>query len=181
MRLREDVVLAPVTPGLKNAVTKESWLHDSESNWKLGFGRGVVGVDVFVQTFREYVDNEDDNFGLLGIYYKRQPVGFAAFTVIDRAADLFFYIAPEYRNTFGVASTALYWCLEGIFNYNNITRVQIELLSINKEAISFLRKFGFKQEGIKKSAYWMGVNSFNIVMLAMLKHEFNWLKEEQNA
>jgi len=181
MRLREDVVLAPVTPGLQNAVVEEAWLHDAEINWKLGFGRGVIGTDVFVETFKDFIENPQDDTGFLGIYYKRKPVGFVGFTPIGRTADIFFYIAPEYRNKFGVASTALYWCLDGIFNYKDIFRVQFELLSINKEAISFLRKFGFKQEGIKKSAYWMGVNAFNVVLLAMLKPEFNRLKEKQNG
>lgn len=181
MRIRKDVVLAPVTKGLKNTVVDDGWLHDLDANWKMGFGRGTVGVDSFVTTFKESLENKQDNFSIFGIYKSRKPVGFVCITYIGRTADILFYIAPEYRKVFGVAYTAMFWTANGIFKTSDVFRIQIELLSINKEAITFLRKFGFKQEGIKKSAYWMGVNSFNVVVLALLKPEFSRLKERENA
>lgn len=177
MRLRKDVVLAPVTKGLKNAVVQNKWFYDIESNWKLGFGKGLVGVDAFAKRFKSQLEQKD-NVYILGVYFKNTPAGFVSIMREERTAKLFFYIAPEYRGVFNLANTALYWCVKGLFTKTNIFRIQIDLLSINKEAKQFLRNFGFKQEGIQKSSYWMGVNSFNTVILAMLKPEFHRMEVE---
>ena len=76
MRLRHDVVLSPVNTELRNAVADDVWFRDEETNWQLGFGRGLIGTAVFTEAFKGFIKKDGKGFILYGLYKEETPIGF---------------------------------------------------------------------------------------------------------
>lgn len=178
--MRNDISIGPITQALRNVALDEGWFESHEENWIMGYGRGDIGSVRAIERFKLNQDRnvEEESFGMLGVYDHAQgrPVGYLTLEYLGedyKTVDLFMYIAPEYRRE-GIGYTSLSLALKEIFK-KKIHRVQVHLLSINKDAVSFFRRAGFTQEGVKREAYWMGINSFNVVILRLLRPE--WKKE----
>jgi len=173
-RLRpKDVSLIPRSDRLNQAFVLEKWNRAHEENWALGYGRGIVGVENFLIYFRDAlprlveVRQGQDVVGFVDILYQGEST---------RTAQLFLFLAPHQRR-FALAATALWLAIDYAFSvYPKLHRVEAPLLSINKGGISFLRHFGFTQEGIKRHAFWMGINSFDVALLRLLRPEWKRLK-----
>jgi len=177
-----EIIINEITPGLRETLVQNKWFSDIESNWKLGYGKGpdgVIGITEAISSFKEaMVHSGEEGFYSLGIYHLSEPVGFVNARDLGdtlKTVELFLFISPDNRGK-GYGTIALDTILERIFKDKKIYRVQGSALSINKEAIKFFRSRGFTQEGIRKSAYWMGMNCFDVVPLRILRS--SWERKE---
>ena len=85
-------------------------------------------------------------------------------------------MSPSARGkwAFHIAGTEI---IDKLF-HEGVYRIEVEPLRINKRVVKLLRHYGFTQEGIKKSAFWMDGNDYDIVMMRLLKREWNRKKKE---
>lgn len=98
------------------------------------------------------------------------PLGLVAFTNIDRKnnkAFWAFYAADNKKIGVGVEMETL--ALRYAFEELNLNKLCCEVLEFNSSVISFHRKFGFKQEGIRRQDYFRDGQFFDIYELALFK------------
>lgn len=179
----QNIILDGVRPPLKEAFVNDRWFKDEDTNWMLGFGKGpqgIIGVSTAIGDFKNSLDRDGkDGFYILGVYDAGVPVGFITTRDLGqnlKTVELFIFIAPEFRNQ-GIGSEVLQLVLKKLFESKSVFRVQGSALTINKPGIKFFRSRGFTQEGIRKSAFWMGVNVFDVAPLRILKPD--WVKESK--
>ena len=55
----------------------------------------------------------------------------------------------------------------------NLHRIDAEVYEFNKRSIKLLRYLGFKIEGLKREAHFDGKKYHNIVVLGLLKKDFD--------
>lgn len=181
----DKVKLGKVLPVLIDDFV-ETWDLNAQDMWVMGFGKDVVGRLAFIREFKRLLKRgeSEEDFSLLGIYQGETnlPVGYLSVSYmgdLTRTAEIFIYIAPRFRRQ-GYGSEGLKVLLEDLFK-SKIHRAELQLLSINDGAVQFFRDFGFTQEGIKRASYWMGINSFDVKLLRMLKPEWKKLSRRNNV
>lgn len=72
----------------------------------------------------------------------------------------------------GYAYEGLKSLLTHLFN-EGLHRMDAEVYENNEAALNLLKKLGFKQEGIKRDAHFDGEKYLDIIVLGLLKKEFN--------
>ena len=171
--IRKDIYLSPVNKELLKASVEDGWFDCSESNWKLGYGRGVSGAIAFRNQFLRDLDRDDKDVKVIGIYKNLTPIGYATVSPksdLHKVVDLDIFLAKDFRGkTF--APTILDKLLSSIFKAGAY-RVEVETLKINREAVKWLRHSGFTQEAIRRSSHWMENNVFDRVVLRLLRSEY---------
>jgi len=176
MSAEHSVQLGPPEPAARAAI-KDGWYSDDQCNRLLGYGKGTHGKTEAADNMATCLSSDDPNLKMLGVYRDGAPVGL--FWVVyegdkKRTAQIHVNIAPGARGSyvFQRAGTAL---MNLLFS-NGVYRVEAEPLRINKRMVKLLRHYGFKQEGIKRSAFWMDNNDYDTVLLRMLRRE--WKRKE---
>lgn len=159
------------------AAVDDGWLDDPSSNRLMGYGKGEIGCTKAIEDLADTLSGAKEGSKLLGIYRGAEPVGL--FWVQyrgdrTRTASIHFTAShrPNIRRAFHDAGKEL---MDLLFS-NGVYRVEAEPLRINKRIIKLLRHYGFKQEGIKRSAFWMDNNDYDTVLLRMLRRE--WTRKE---
>ena len=71
----------------------------------------------------------------------------------------------------GLAGIATKMFLREAFQY--INRVYVRPLAVNEQAITNAKRFGFREEGIERQAICRNGEYLDVVVLSMLKQEFN--------
>jgi len=166
------VQLGPPEAVARAAVDGE-WFANSDDTRMTGYGKGMVGRVKATEGLRDALARQGSHFKVLGVYQDGLPVGL--FWVeykgdVRKAVKLHCFIGPKARGkgAFYVAGAGLL----DLFFSQGIYRIEAEPLRINKRMIQLLRHYGFKQEGIKRSAYWMDGNDYDTVMMRLLKREW---------
>jgi len=177
IRLSERVQLGPPEAVAAAAVDGE-WFSDSEDMRLSGYGKGMVGRVRATQGLRDALRAQSSNFKVLGVYQDGSPVGLFWLEYkgdIRKAVEMHCFIGPTARGkwAFHVAGTGI---LDMLFS-QGVYRVEAEPLRINKRMIQLLRHYGFKQEGVKRSSYWMDGNDYDTVLMRLLKREWKKWKE----
>jgi RimJ/RimL family protein N-acetyltransferase len=171
--LREDVSIGPITTPLRQAAVENGWFDDEEDNRMMGFGSGEVGKTAAREGFVSLLgDNINDCF-LVGIYMVDKPAGFFViqqYTPHHKTAGVHAYVSPEYR-IFNVFRTAMIRLLALLFE-NGTYRVESDIFSYNKPALSTFLSLGFKREGYKRASYWVDGNPMTQVLTRMLRKDF---------
>ena len=172
-----NVLLGPPEPVLAKAA-KEHWFAGGEDTRLMGYGKGDLGRLKALEDMADKVGSQSSEFKTVGVYQDGEPVGIFMIQMKGtKTAELHCYIAPGARGkwAFHVAGIEI---LEKLFA-NGVYRVECKPLRINKRLISLLRrKYGFKQEGIRRSSWWMDGNDFDTVTLSLLKREWKKMKRE---
>jgi len=73
----------------------------------------------------------------------------------------------------GFGSEAVQIMLDRAFNYYNLNRVAIGVVALNKKALTFYEKLGFKGEGIQEQGYYHNGSFSDFIMMRILKSEYN--------
>ena len=176
MSAERRVQLGPAAPACVAALD-EGWYKDDTCNRLLGYGKGTHGQTEAAAELGNALESNDPNLKMLGVYQDGKPVGLFWVTYEGdkkRTAQIHVTLAPDARGqwVFHHAGTEL---LNRLFA-NGVYRVEAEPLRINKRMVKLLRHYGFKQEGIKRSAFWMDNNDYDTVLLRMLRRE--WKRKE---
>jgi len=176
-----DILLGPPELAARAAVD-EGWFLDEEDTRMFGFGRGGSGKMRATEFLRDtLLAQGGDDFEMVGIYLGTKPVGMLwvkTYPEVMRSVKIHPFIAKDQRGN-GVFSEAMATAIDSAFS-SGVYRIEMEPFRINKPIIGALRKMGFKQEGIKRSAYWMDNNDYDTVMLRMLRREWTKLREKEN-
>jgi diamine N-acetyltransferase len=72
----------------------------------------------------------------------------------------------------GYGSEAINLMFDLAFLHYNMNRVSIGVVGLNKYALDFYRKVGFKQEGIQEQGYFYGGKYSDFVMMRILRSEY---------
>lgn len=176
MSAEHRVQLGPPEPAVLAALD-EGWNTDETCNRMQGYGKGASGQWGATHDLGECLGSDDPNLKMVGIYRDDKPVGL--FWVVyegdkKRTVQLHINISPKARGQW-VFEHAGRELMAKLFD-NGVYRVEVEPLRINKRMVKLLRHYGFKQEGIKRSAFWMDNNDYDTVLLRMLRRE--WKRKE---
>ena len=172
------VQLGPCEAAIRTAVDKD-WFSREDDRRLTGYGKGEMGQLKATQHLLEALSVQDSEHKVVGIYQDGLPVGLFWLEYLGdqrKAVTMHCFICPESRGkwAFHLAGTEL---LEKLFA-EGVYRVEVEPLRINKRLVKLLRHYGFKQEGIKRSSYWMDGNDYDTVMMRLLKREWKKKKKE---
>jgi RimJ/RimL family protein N-acetyltransferase len=171
--LREDVSIGPITTPLRQAAVEQGWFDDEEDNRLMGFGSGEVGKTAAREGFVSLLDDNVNDCFLVGAYRTGEPVGFMVvkqYSPHHKTASIHVYVAPNHRK-FNVARTAIVRLLSLLFE-NGTYRVESDIFSYNKGALSTFLSLGFKREGYKRASYWVDGNPMTQVLTRMLRKDF---------
>jgi len=167
--MESRVFLGPVADAVHLALDDE-WFADEDMNYRMGFGKGFLGVGKAQSTLGDMLSDIS-----YGIYKGTSPIGFVRLShgsPESRTVKLWMFINPKFRRQ-GIGSAAMEEVLTKVFT-EDISRVEIEALKINEQAVSFLRSFGFTQEGKKEGAHYMHGDAYTVFPFRMLKK--HWKK-----
>ena len=176
MPVKSDVFLGPPELAAK-ACVDEGWYDDTDANRMMGYGKGNVGCTKAIVALADGLENTDPSLKILGIYRGTEPMGlmFVVYKGDDkRTAE----IHVTFSQKVGV-KRALHCAFVDTINKlfsNGVYRIEAEPHRINRPMVKTLRHYGFKQEGIKRSAFWMDNNDYDTVLLRMLRRE--WTRKE---
>ena len=176
MSVKGDVLLGPPELAARAAVD-EGWFDDENHNRLMGHGKGELGHMKAAEHLADALQSNDPSVRLMGIYCGTDPVGL--FWVeykgaAKRTAEIHATLSskPGVRRAFHCAGIDI---INRLFS-NGVYRIEAEPLRINRAMVKLLRHYGFKQEGIKRSAFWMDNNDYDTVLLRMLRRE--WTRKE---
>jgi RimJ/RimL family protein N-acetyltransferase len=160
------------------AAVDKGWFKDGKDLRLMGYGKGLGGRVEATKHLKDAIERQDANSRVIGVYQDGLPVGFCWMEYLGdrhKTVKMHAFIAPEARGKWAF-HIALVELLDKLFS-EGVYRVEVEPLRINKRMIRLLRHYGFKQEGIKRSAYWMDGNDYDMVMMRLLKRE--WMKRKK--
>ncbi len=88
-----------------------------------------------------------------------------------------FYIGNTEVRGAGIGSKVEFTILNYVFETMKFNKLMCEVFSFNEKVIHMHEKFGFNQEGLFKKHILKDGKYFDVVALAILKHEWDLLKE----
>lgn len=157
-----------------DAVILEQWHNDPEIR-KLTRCGGLPVSHASEQDDIEAARNAGEAYLLIVLKRSNKPVGFVRSKVIDvpaRTVWLRFAVGDRTAWGRGYAYEALQLYLDWLFNEQNMRRVTLETYAINKRAITFFQRIGFKQEGMLRQAVYIDGAYEDIIAFGLLKKEF---------
>lgn len=82
----------------------------------------------------------------------------------------------------GYGTEAILLALYFAFGTNRLHRIELEVLSFNKQAIETYKSLGFVHEGVKRDASYFNHDYHDLIIMSILEDEFrdNHLKELQS-
>ena len=173
-----NVELGPPEHAARAAVDN-GWFSHSEDTRLTGYGKGMAGQLLATEHLMGALDQQGDNSRVVGVYQNGLPVGMFWLEYLGekrKSVTLHCFICQEARGkwAFHVAGVEL---IDRLFK-EGVYRIEVEPLKINKRIVKLLRHYGFKQEGIKRSAFWMDGNDYDTVMMRLLRREWKKRKKE---
>ena len=89
-----------------------------------------------------------------------------------RQTDLTIIIPDPEMQRKGYGSEAIRIMLDMAFHEYGMHRVSIGVVGLNKDALAFYRKIGFKQEGVLEEAYYYNGEYSDFIMMRILDREW---------
>ena len=122
-------------------------------------------------TSQKYWLIEYDNIklGLVSIYNIKQNFKHCSWA---------FYLGNTEVRGAGIGSKVEYTILNYVFETMQFNKLMCEVFSFNEKVIQMHKKFGFKEEGLYKEHILKGEKYFDVVALAILKSEWNKVKDQ---
>lgn len=119
-------------------------------------------------------DTNDIHFQIVTNNQHKTLIGYSALIRIDwrtRVAEFSIYLGPDQRNR-GYGKESLELMLDYGFKELNLHRVWGEVYDNNMVSLQIYKKAGFKEEGIRKDAYFCEGKYGNGIMIAILEEEW---------
>ncbi len=115
------------------------------------------------------------------VFYKNTPVGIVSITNINyvhKTADWGFYIYDTTLRGKGLGKGLLYKLICYAFSGLNLSKLNCEALENNPAVINLYKKFGFIEEGIRRKNIIKDGKRLDVVLLGILKEEWEQKKPE---
>ena len=112
-----------------------------------------------------------------GIFVNANAVGMVSLHDIDyinRNAMFGIYVVEKQHNNKGIGTNATILALDFAFNAMGLSRVGLEVLQTNKNAIHLYEKVGFIKEGVKRNAFFFDGEFVDVEIMSILKTEFSF-------
>ena len=111
---------------------------------------------------------KDDCLGHVGLYKIDQRI---------RSAEFAIMIGDKSTWGHGIGPKVSWFVIEYGFNYLNLNRIQLTVLSTNTRALNLYKKLGFKEEGIQREAQFKGGCYEDLVLMSILRREYDEFKK----
>lgn len=89
-----------------------------------------------------------------------------------------FYLGNTEVRGAGIGSKVEYNILNYVFEEMKFNKLMCEVFSFNEKVIQMHQKFGFKQEGFYREHILKDGKYYDVVALAILKHDWDTVKED---
>ena len=169
------VFLGPVVDAVHHALGEE-WFGDEDTNYRMGFGKSFLGKGKAQVMLNDMLSET-----AYGIYEGTKPIGFIRIRNGEpdsRTVKLWMFVSPEHRRS-GVGEAAMAQALDRVFEKAH--RVEVDVLKIHEEGVSFLRSMGFAQEGKREGAHYMHGDAYTVFPFRMLRKHWKKKKRRQRA
>lgn len=152
------------------------WRNNPELIELLGAPFRYINLDVDIKWYESYMSNrgnavrcaitEDDKDEILGL------VSLASIDYMNQSAEFHIMIGDAQNQGRGIGTFAVQSMLNHAFNNMNLQRVELTVLDDNAKAKHLYEKCGFVCEGKKRMAKYKNGRFADMLMYAILKHEF---------
>lgn len=166
MELREP------DPWFISTVSRYHLLNDDDRNWRWGFGKGVVGLRAAHEAFRALVNSEDPLLSCRVVWDGEEILALLAFRFLpeERRSICFMPYVFDHQNGSEIIEegTAMLFSL----SRQSVHRIETELLTRAKPEQMMFKTVGYRQEGKKREALWMGTHALDTRIMAITRPEF---------
>src|SRR5574344_294464 len=168
----DRLYLSPMNSDDYEIYTK--WMNDFEVDKGINQLINLIGIDAEKEYLQKAVQvkynfaivlKEEDR--LLG------NISLTKINEIDRTAELGIFIGEESDRNKGYGTEAIKLLLDYGFNQLNLHNISLNAFSFNLRAIAAYKKAGFVEFGRWKEAHYFNGEYCDIVMLQILKKDFN--------
>lgn len=122
---------------------------------------------------RRSIEENKDLYLIIILKETDKPIGYIRFNWMDES-DCFAWLRyglGEEREK-GYAKEALNVTLKKLFALN-IHRVDAEVFEFNKPSLRLLEALGFKEEGVRRDAYYDREKYFDVIVMGLLKKDLH--------
>ena len=149
------------------------WLNDFQVTDYTGRSAYITTLEGEKKYFEENIDKNYiffivtlDNDKLIG------TVGLENYNAINRTATLGIFIGDkEYRNQgYGTETNKI--ILDYGFNYLNLKKIKLDLMSFNERALKCYQKCGFKEYGRRRKCKFINGKYYDSIEMDILAEEF---------
>ena len=113
------------------------------------------------------------------VYSDKYPVGIAQLSYIDfdnKNAEWGVYIGDNHFRGIGLGSRILITLINYVFDEIKFNRMHTRVLANNSSALKLYEKLGFQKEGILRKHLYRDGEYLDIVIMGILKEEWNAIK-----
>jgi RimJ/RimL family protein N-acetyltransferase len=119
-------------------------------------------------------DAEPNHHGRFIVEVDGEPAGVMAFEIASRRSRIAnlrgLMLAPEFRGR-GIADAAARLLVRHLIFDLDYHRVQLECYGFNERAIRHAERAGFRQEGVKRKAYWRHEEWVDGVLFGLVRED----------
>lgn len=98
-------------------------------------------------------------------------VGLHEIEPVNQAAEFGVYLAPEWRDQ-GLGAAAIIKVLRWAFDVRNLHRVGLETWEFNDRGSHLYERLGFRPEGVRREAHYLGGRFWDVHLYGLLADEF---------
>ncbi len=154
------------------------WRNDPKLISSLGAPFRYINLDVDQKWFESYMSNRGNSIrcSIVNSSNSKEIVGLVSLLSIDYingSCEFHIMIGDSENQGKGIGTFAIKSMLNYAFNDINLRRVELSVLKNNEKALHLYEKVGFKVEGIKREAVYKNGEYVDIIIMSILKKEFN--------
>jgi UDP-4-amino-4,6-dideoxy-N-acetyl-beta-L-altrosamine N-acetyltransferase len=138
----------------------------------------IISRDEHEAWFQRIQASNSDRYWM--IVFNGSDVGVANISQIDTRhsrCTWAFYLAEPSTRGMGVGAATEFLVLEHVFGIEAINRLWCEVIESNSGVVALHERFGFRREGLLRSHIFKEGQKRNVVLLALLRSEWNAVRE----
>lgn len=155
-----------------------NWRNSDEVS-KYMYTSDIISKDQQESWFERIKDDKSSRYWI--IEYKGEDLGLASLTGINNTLDSCywaFYLGDTSIRGAGIGGKVEYNVLKYVFEKLKLNKLRCEVFVFNQNVIKMHEKFGFRREAYYREHCKKNGKYVDVVGLAMLKSEWNFLKDK---
>ena len=127
--------------------------------------------------FQSYIESSNASNFIIGAFHKDKLIGISGFNRHDRKKTyhrgiiIQVFVVPEYQGKH-IGLNIIKSTLNEAFKINGIEQVEIDVITINKNAEKIYEKIGFEQYGTQKNFLKIGNEYYDHKMMMIFKNQY---------